>query len=270
MNRFSALITKTGLFLMASLMLISGCKKDEEKTAPAIPPVSTFVMDFSGFSNADDTTGSRELATYQNWGYSFVNVVSWNALLTVGLAVPVATFRESFNHPAVFNPDANNWTWSYNITAGNSVYGSRLTGQILGDSVAWEMHITRNPLFTDFLWYSGKSAIDQSGGYWIMVNSPQNPVNLLRIDWHRTSDNIADIRYTNIVPGGPDAGSYIFYGAVAGDNNRFYNIYNQGSDNLTEIEWNAENRSGHVKDSFHFGNNLWHCWDAYLMDTQCP
>ncbi|MBK9359333.1 MAG: hypothetical protein IPN08_18490 [Bacteroidales bacterium] len=57
---------------------------------------------------------------------------------------------------------------------------------------------------------------------------------------------------------------------MTGEYNRFYEIYNHAADNLTDIEWNAESRVGHVKDAIHFGDALWHCWDTNLMDTTCP
>lgn len=270
MNRFRTLLIGTGVFTLMLIALLSGCKKEDEKTAPAIPPASSFVMDFTDFSNPADTTGSRATGSYHNWGYSYINVVTWNAVLTVGLAIPVAAFNESFNHQAVYHPDENNWTWSYNVTANNSVYEAELTGYLQADSVVWEMRLTRDNLYTDFLWFHGKSAIDQSGGYWILMDNPLNPVTLLKIDWNRYIGNTVDIKYTNVVPGGPDNGSYIFYGIVAGEYNRFYEIYNHAADNLTDIEWNAESRVGHVKDPVHFGDALWHCWDTNLMDTTCP
>lgn len=161
-------------------------------------------------------------------------------------------------------------TWSYNVTSNNIVYEAELTGTLQADSVMWEMHVTRDNLFNDFLWFYGKSAIDQSGGYWILKENPITPGNLLKIDWNRYSSISADIRYTNIVQGGADNGSYIFYGITTGEFNRFYKIFNHNLNNLTDIEWNAENRIGHVNDPLHFGNNLWHCWDTNLMDTVCP
>ena len=270
MNQFKVLLSGTGFITLILIVLLTGCKKDEEKNAPVIPPASSFVMDFSGFSNPSDTAGNRETSSYYNWGFSYVNVVSWNAVLTVGLAVPVAAFNESFNHEAVYHPGQNNWTWSYNVTSNNIVYEAELTGTLQADSVKWEMRVTRDNLFNDFLWFYGKSAIDQSGGYWVLKENPLTPVNLLKIDWHKYSGNTADIKYTNITAGGAEFGSYIFYGITTGVYNRFYKIYKHTADNLTDIEWNTDNHIGHVKDPLQFGDNLWHCWDTNLMDTVCP
>jgi hypothetical protein len=254
-------------------LMISGCKKDKEETkdAPALPPKSGFVMNFDDFSKPGDTLKStRDAATYNNWGYSYLNVVWWNAFITVGLAVPVASFAEAFNHEAVYHPDAGNWTWTYNVTAGQSVYEAELTGSLVSDSVLWEMRITKDTEYSDFLWYYGKSDLLQTGGYWILKESPTNQVNLLKIDWLKHSDNTADIRYTNIKLSAPENGWYIYYGSTVNAFDRFYNIYNKNLDNLTVIEWNSTAKNGHVKDPHHYQNTDWHCWDETLQDIVCP
>jgi hypothetical protein len=241
---------KSVLILLAFLLITTGCKKKDEP-APNLPPQSSFVMDFSDFSNPGDTLGAREVNTYQNWGYSYANVVVWQTILTVGLAVPVASFVESFNHEAVYHPDQDNWTWSYNVTVGMAVYEAQLTGYLETDSVVWEMRITKGTDFADFLWYYGKSALNETGGYWILQENPLNPNSLLQIDWHKYADGTANISYTNIRPGDPQNGGYIFYGTALTDFDRFYHIYNKGADNLTEIEWSSVIKNGHVKDQNH-------------------
>jgi len=257
------------IILAAILLMTTGCKKNDEP-APALPPQSSFVMDFSAFSNPDDTVGSREISTYQNWGYSYANVVVWHTILTVGLAVPVASFVESFNHEAIYHPDQDNWTWSYNVTVGLAVYEAELTGYLETDSVVWEMRITKASEYAGFLWYYGKSALDKSGGFWILQENPLNPNPLLQIDWHHYADGTKDISYTNIRPGAPENGGYIYYGTTLTDFNRFYHIYNKGLNNLTEIEWSSVNHDGHVKDMHHFGDGDWHCWNELLVDAVCP
>lgn len=252
-----------------SLGLVS-CKKENNEPSPQLPPESSFVMDFTGFSNPDDTLTSRDFGTYQNWGHSYANVVVWSTIIKVGLAVPVAAFAESFKHDAVYHPDDNNWTWSYNFMAGGVVHEAELTGFIVSDTVNWEMRITKDGAFSSFLWYTGKNSFDRSGGYWILNEKPANPNPMLRIDWTYSGSGIGDIKYTNVVPGGPENGGYIFYGTAADDMNRFYDIYNKGQDNLLEIEWSHENHNGRVKDPKKFGDSVWHCWNTMLQDDVCP
>jgi hypothetical protein len=269
MKAFKNFILKSVFILLAMALVTTSCKKEDEP-APEIPPQSSFVMDFSDFSNPGDTLGSREIATYHNWGYSYADVLIWQTILTVELAIPAAAFSESFNHEAVYHPDEDNWTWSYNVIVNDVVYEAELTGYLESDSVAWEMRVTAGALYSNFLWYYGKSALDESGGYWILQENPLNTNPLLKIDWHKYSDGTADISYTNIRPGDNDNGAYIFYGTVLNDFNRFYHIYNISAENLTEIEWSSVNKNGHVKDPVHFGHSDWNCWDANLMDIACP
>jgi hypothetical protein len=269
MKTIKNFIFKSVFILLAIALVTTSCKKEDEP-APEIPPQSSFVMDFSDFSNPNDTLGSREITTYHNWGYSYANVVVWQTLLTVGLAVPVASFVESFNHEAVYHPDENNWTWSYNVTVNLVVYEAELTGYLVADSVAWEMRVTAGAQYSDFLWYYGRSAQDGSGGYWILQENPLNPNALLRINWHKFADNTADIRYMNVRPGDAENGGYIFYGTALTGFDRFYNIYNKGANNLTEIEWSSVNKDGRVKDPAHFEDVEWHCWNGQLQDTECP
>jgi len=249
---------------------VVSCKKENNDPAPDLPPESSFIMDFSGFSNPDDTLSSRGIATYQNWGHAYTNVVVWSTIIKVGLAVPVAAFYESFNHEAVYHPDENNWTWSYNFTAVGVVHEAELTGFIVSDTVNWEMRITKDGQYNDFLWYTGKNSFDRSGGYWILNENPTNPNEMLRIDWTYDGGGIGDIKYTNIIPGGAENGGYIYYGTQTGDMTRFYDIYNKGLDNLTEIEWSHIDYHGHVKDPNKFGDSDWHCWDTTLQDVICP
>jgi len=269
MNSFGNTYLRSGWIVLLVLALVTGCKKNDEP-APALPPQSSFVMDFGDFSNPDDTLGSREIGTYQNWGFAYTNVVVWNTFLTVGLAVPVASFIESFNHEAIYHPNQDNWTWSYNVTVGLVVYEAELTGYLESDSVVWEMRITKGNEYAGFLWYHGKSAMDQSGGYWILNDNPLNPNTLLQIDWNNYADGTADIRYTNIVPGGNENGSNIFYATLTGEMNRTYEIYIASTDNTTDIEWSSVYHNGHVSDPHHYGDNNWHCWDLNLMDVECP
>lgn len=263
------LIFRTLTIVLAITLVFTSCKKDEEE-APQIPPESSFVMDFSAFADPTDTLASREIATYQNWGYSYAVVVIWQTYLTVGLAVPVASFQESFNHEAVYHPDEDNWTWSYNVVVNDVTYEAELTGYLESDSVVWEMRVTAGALYSDFLWYYGKSALDRSGGWWILQENPLAPSAVLRIDWHNNGDGIADIKYTDVRIGGALPGSYIFYGTSTDYFDRFYNLYSAENDNLTEIQWSSLNYDGRVKDAVHFGHENWNCWATNLMDVTCP
>lgn len=270
--------TKIKNFIMLFLTIIcliviteTGCKK--KKPAPAIPPQETFVMDMN-FKNGDTTksmTGSKDILTYYNWGHSAWNVAVWNFILTINMVIPVAAFLESFNHEAEYDAGDEEWTWSYNFTLG-VVHTAKLKAKLDGEWVHWEMYISKENVFTDVLWFYGDSKTDGTQGTWTIKRDANNPIEYIGIIWHRNTDGTSDIKYTNIDNSdtdnvGADYGDYVMYGITTGAYDRFYDISILG--NLTEIEWSYTSKIGRVKDFKRFQDNVWHCWDANLVDVAC-
>ena len=256
--------------------LVAGCSDDDpagpDTDAPPLPPMSTFVMDFDDFQQQDPqpAPANAKLTSSDNWIFSAVNVAVWNIVLTTVLIVPTAAFVEAFDHEPVFEDGW--WNWSYNFMSGGAIHTAKLRGRIDGDQVLWEMRISKHQVYTDFLWYSGTGELDGSQGQWILYHSPANPVTFLQIDWHHdAATETGDLKYTNIIPGDAENGGYIFFGSTTSVSyDRFYDIYNKGADNLTEIEWNFSSKAGRVKDTVQFEDTAWHCWNELLQDVDCP
>ena len=294
------------LFLALALLVLltAGCGRqagnnqpENAATPPEIPPVSTFIMDFGKFASPKTSTndqGHRSVDTQlvcfnqqfsaslltaesntaqsrKNWNYAALNVGLWNVVLVVGLVVPVAAFVESFKYKPVQNPDYT-WVWTYDVPVQGDIYSAELHGRYIDNGVRWDMYISKLGDYSNFHWYYGESNLPATEGYWILKNKPSNPSDLLRIDWHRNlSNNTNDIKYTNIVPGGPENGGYIFAGVTSDEAyDRFYEIYNKGKDNHTYIEWQYTTDAGRVKNARFFGNSEWHCWDSEHYDIGCP
>lgn len=248
-------------------MVFNACKKDD-KVAPDIPPESAFVMDMSDFSDNPD---NYQKTTYDNYGFALLSVSVWHSLLTIRMAIPVASYIEAVqNHEAVYQSDQT-WLWTYEFPVAGTSYTASLYGTVANDSADWKMYITKEGVYKDFLWYKGQSALDHSGGYWILYDSPLNNVEALEIVWTRQSEGVGSIRYTDIMQGGESNGAYIYYGNdnTDGDFSHYYDIYNAGRAQLTEIEWDNITKAGRVKDSVHFGDENWHCWDAAFQDSDC-
>ena len=260
---------KTLKSILLSVILLSvvfsSCNKN--KTAPELPPESAFVANFSDFN---DNGKALADSTIVNWGHAAINVGFWNAIITIGLAVPVASYVEAVkNHEAEYQGD-NTWLWTYSFNAGVNTYSADLYGVLKSETVEWEMYITKSGEYEHFLWYSGISNLDRNHGTWTLYNKPADPTELLGIEWNRTTDSTGNIKYTNIVPGGAENGGYIFYGNDSNsDLNAYYNIYNKGEDNLIQIEWSQANQNGHVKNTKFFGDDIWHCWDETHHDVDC-
>jgi hypothetical protein len=275
MNRH--LVSVTVVVLLFSLFV--GCGDDSgtgaKPTPPEIPPVSSFVMDFSEFTTSQEyqPSGSDRVGDHMsmhNWSWAATNVLVWNTLITVGLAVPVAAFIESFNHEPTRQPDGT-WVWDYNFTVNQVVHLAELHGRVVEEEVQWEMYISKEGEYTDFLWYWGASDLGATEGTWTLFDNPTDPTPLVGIGWHRDpGSGTGDIKYSNVVPEGQENGGYIFYGTTDGDPyDAFYDIYNKGLDNHTEIEWNRTSKAGRVMDANHFGDSDWRCWDSDHQDVSC-
>jgi len=270
-------LTSLLLVLAISVLTISGC--GNTSGAPTIPPIETFLIPFETLTaNATSTfasLGEQEVlllaSNRSNWNYAAFTVGFWYTVIAVGLAVPVAAFRESFRHSPVQQPDGS-WIWSYSVVVGGAVYGAKLQGRFITEGVRWEMRISKEGEYEDFLWYYGEHKLPATEGFWILKQNPAVPVDLLRIDWSRNiSAGTYAIRYTNIVPGGQENGGYIDFQYTKGiPYDYICDIYNKGADNHTYIEWSSTGIEGRVKDSDHFGDDDWHCWDSDRINVACP
>ena len=261
-------------------LLISGCNHEEDSTdstAPDLAPMASLAMDFNAFPAHPDAQTTANVGTRaidcntSYFSYAACNVAVWNFLITVGLAIPVASFAESFHHTPVLQSDGT-WIWSYNVIIGSTVYTAELHGKIVDANINWNMYISKAGEYNNFNWYSGTSHVSGSYGTWTLKNTPSNPTPLLQIDWnYDKATDTGDLKYTNVVPGGPENGGYIYYGSDnAVDYDAFYDIYNKGADDLIEIEWNRAMLNGRVRNLNHFGNTDWHYWDSNLQDSVAP
>lgn len=285
MNQTISQRTSLTLLLIASLLLnLAACNSSDNNAdpqasgAPALPAKETFLLDTSNFTAAMTSAAATggyatgvTIASSSNYNFAAFNVGVWNLFIGVGLAIPVAAFLESFHHSPVLQPDGS-WVWSYAVTVNNVLYTAQLYGKVDAGDVYWDMYISKEGAYSRFHWYSGVADLEGSAGYWILNKSPDEPVDLLRIDWHRdTASGTGDIKYTNIEPGATENGGYIFYGTTSeSPYDAYYDIYNKGQDDLIEIQWHRSNRDGRVRNLKHFGNQDWHYWDSSLQDSAAP
>lgn len=258
------------IVLFAFATVQQGCKKDHGDK-PQLPPSSSFVMNFSDIDSTKvpetlKINGVDSAGDYSNYVFAAGNVFTWNVIITVGLAVPVASFLNSFNYQAEWSNPDNAWLWNYDCIVAGVVYSAELQAKVTGNQVHWEMYVSKAGGFQDFLWYEGDSRLDNTEGSWTLYDNHISNTELLGILWH--NNGTADITYTNIVPGGAENGGYISYGTSADASyDAFYDIYNKGKDNHTNIEWNKTSKNGRVKDPLHFGDSDWHYWDSSYIST---
>jgi len=270
-------LMKLGLSFLLITIILAGCSKETvngpEEEPPILPPLESFKMEFSDFQSSGSMSknaSNQVILSKNNWGWAALNVGVWNTLITIGLAVPVGSFVATIDQdkePTQLEDGTWIWTVDYNILTVK--HTASLHGKIVSTGVEWEMYISKENVYEDFLWYTGNSNFLGTEGSWTLNKDPNNPTPLLGIEWHRNSqEGTADIKYINIEPDGPENGGYISYEInQETPYNAFYDIYNKGQENHTEMEWNRTSKDGRVKDPKHFGDTDWHLWNSNLDDV---
>ena len=267
------------LVLILSIFLLQSCQKDDQitpvdpdpqgKKAPELPKVESFVMPFSAFSEAEENDSRAS----SNWVYAASNVAIWNIILTYNLAIPVASFYESFNHDAVYQ-GSGIWLWAYDVEDNGTTYHAELYAELLvNNEIKWDMYVSEEGGFQEVHWYTGITAIGGEYASWTLNHDPYNPTPCLAIEYLENDGNgFETIRYTNIIPNVPENGGYIEYKEADDNNvdfNRIYDVYKSEIDNLLEINWNHPTHEGRVKDAEYFQDDEWHCWGYNLQNTDC-
>jgi hypothetical protein len=266
--------TLAGLILLSVTFAPLACREagGPDGAPPSIPPAETFVMDFSDFQNSPSPVGAQPASPAamagENWAYSAVTVGVWHTILVLTLAPPVAAFLAAVNQTPVGENGA--WVWRYNFTALNVQYSARLEARPATGGIDWDMYISKSGEFTDFLWYEGFSRLDGTSGSWALKLRPAEPVRFVDIVWNRNPGaGTGDIRYTNMIPGAPENGSYILHGRTGGTYDAFAELGSASTANVTRIEWNRTSKIGRVRDAAHFGDDNWRCWDGSLNNVAC-
>lgn len=255
----------------------TGCKKDKGDP-PVLPPAETMTIDFSNFQSG--TKGNTSISipkgtVSSNWEFSAGAALLWKAIIYTTLAVPVYSFQVAVDQKPVYIEDKT-WQWSGSATILAATYSARLTGQITETNVVWKMYITKAGTggYTDFLWFEGTSALDGSEGQWILNESQQNPVQVLKIDWSISGDKIGMIKYTYTKTGSTFKDSYIEYGLTSNTLNAYYTIHYYDSSYQQfydlNVEWSTTLKNGRVKCLGHFGTSHWYCWDSNYLNVTCP
>jgi hypothetical protein len=273
------------LIIALIIVLFGGCTKKD--TPPSLPPANSMSIDFSNFlvaqksANIEILSQNSPAATKTNWTAAVTTAGFWNLLLTVNLVVPVASFKKAIDNTPVYIENKT-WEWKFSVNVIGATYNARLTGQIQTSNVDWEMFISKDGVgaFSEFMWFSGTSALDGKSGQWILNHSQVFPDPLLQIDWALTGTDVGSIKYTYIRDlkdnGTTDLfkNSYIEYGLSSAALNAFYNVHYNISTTTTDfkdvyIEWSTTNHNGHIKALHYFQDSNWHCWDGTGNDVTC-
>jgi len=272
-------MNKLRLFLIIfTLGIISfGCTKED--APPDLPPEGSFVMQIDNMWK-DGSPGPLEASMSEsrtNFIFAAANVLWWNTILTVQMAIPVAAFVEAFNHEAVWDRPSRTWMWMYSFEINGFTYTAELQGKTIDNEVQWSMYISKSDTYTDFLWFSGISDLNNTYGSWNLYKDPEGGGKdseagspFIDINWSINEDGSSEITYTNVEEALTNNGNYIKYGKTTDpDLDAFYDIFIDWEDNLISIKWNTTDHYGRVLSMAHFKDPYWHCWDEFFRNIAC-
>lgn len=261
--------------LVALSAFISSCSDDSETNpgeAPSLPPQGSLSANLGNFPQNE---GGRAVYAKDYFGFAAVNVGFWQTVLGASLVIPATAFDEAFDHSFTYLEDQGKWKSEYTV----NVNGKSLTAQLFadrdddGEEVKWEMYLSLEGQYEDFLWFTGESRTDNTGGEWTLYGGPGEPREVLEIEWEREDGAPVQSKYVLIDEQSDRSGSFIAYGET--DEAGFSHYYevsvesDSAEDYDATIYFNETTKEGRVKSESHYGDADWRCWDANFENTTC-
>ncbi|NQY66132.1 MAG: hypothetical protein HRT72_00185 [Flavobacteriales bacterium] len=258
----------TSVILTFSILFLASCEKAETlpNTPPSLPTEGSFVLNMDNFS---DITKSIEPKSKIATIAAGLTVLVWNTIMNVTLVVPVAAFKEAFNHEGKWDVDKDGYVWTYDVVSGSNTYACELVGSVAdASSTNWEMYVSKSDGFQNVLWYEGTVANDHSSASWKMNKDGDDPTAYLEIGYSKTDENNATLKY-KIVESTDYENSYIEY-TISDDEmyDRNYDVYSSKEDVYVDIVWHSTEKYGSYTNSNSNEGNTF-CWNELGEDTDC-
>jgi hypothetical protein len=250
---------RIAVMALAIGLMATSCNKD--KDAPALPAATSMEYNSASFTGSNKTDGIA-------FGFVTLGMTYWNTVIALNIAVPVASFKEAFNHKPVYNNKNKDYVWSYDVVVSGITYTANLHGKIDGSTVYWKMLVSQKGGFQDYEWYTGTSNLDGTAGQWkLNKGAISGVVNYLTIDWTNNGDGTHSTKFTVSDANDANYGNYIkYYIDKDVEFQGHYHIYDNVKKELTQINWNTTDIHGHV-----IGADLKkYCWDSATNDIVCP
>ena len=267
-------VTFINRFLVMALLsgYLIGCSQEDEpqamQEAPMVPSAATLDMKIYTFSE-EDASNSRTMAEgkwnafHAGWGFNI-----WAIIVKAQVAVPAAALHEAFKQTPLLTED-DRWLWTYDVEVIGNNYQVELYAKNQGNQQAgWEMYLSKEGGFQDYLWITGTSDRGSKQGQWI-VN--KEAAELMRVDWKKgSSDTLTELTYTHLEAGSEHEGSYVKYQTLSeGDYNVAYSVYLSNEANTLKVNYHTETQVGRVSDEKRFKDEAWHCWNSDFEDVSC-
>lgn len=260
--------------LVALGVILSSCSEDSENPGnpPELPPRASMSVNLGNFPQNEGGRVDNSTAK-TNFAFAALNVGFWQTIVGATIVIPAVAFDAASDHSFEYQESDGRWKSEYTVGQGGSLITAELFAETTGETVKWEMYLSQAGSYDQFLWFTGESRVDNSGGEWTLYASPQSPREVLTIDWDRVEGDAVNSLYTLTDETSTKTGSYIEYGVSAeSDYSHYYDVSvvdTEDDDYDLSILYNEETKVGRVKSNAYFGDPDWRCWDESFDDTAC-
>ncbi len=250
--------------LLIPAIVFIGCEKDKEDKLE-LPPESAFLIDLSPFTDQQKSTAEPIPGTRANFAIAAGTVTFWNVIIAGVVAIPAFAYVKAFEYEPV-RVTNDKWKWGYSVSVLGNTYTAELFGEVVGAEVEWEMYVSQQGGFSEFLMFDGKCNVQRTEGYWRLYENPLAPAEFLRIDWiYNWEEQTGSVKYTYTKAGEETNGNYIEYGKTTDtDYDTYYYLYSKPEEKYFKIKYNTATHEGRIE---YEGN--WYCWDSQFYDVEC-
>jgi len=270
-------LMKSILAILSLGFILTGCVKDSEPLTPPSP--ETLKMDISALQSTK-APEDDDFFTYASTSVLY----NWHKIISEIAAIPFHGFELVVSAQPV-DQKHGTWLWEATFKEGISTYTVKLYGTDNGDTVDWELKVSKYDLiikeYTDFTWLTGWSSKDGKKGQWNVAVSPVMASVLVSSNWEYNNDGVLAVKLTyelNLTHCGIEAlfnESYIeFVGAATDDAytaSAKVHYYQPGAGFVdVYLEWNGETGEGRIKCESKWSDNAWHCWGCDHKNIEEP
>ncbi len=265
--------------LIPALLLLLTVSCDSSLTSfheqpPELPPVSSMMMNFSGFDQGQSKAIpapelNAESVNYSNFGNAAVRVLIVKSAVNLNLAIPKAILIAAHSAEPELNEN-NEWVWSYSNTAEGKDFEVRLVASSEnGNDVLWQFFITNTELDLDnHLFFEGVTSTNAQSGTWTYYQllGDESGDAISEVSWNIVNEEQRQLRLDILSDRNGNLGDFIEYELDAPIKRVTY--FNAEKEETAEIEWNSETLAGYlIAPDYNEGERA--CWGSNLANTPC-
>ena len=251
-------------------------------TPPALPSVSTMKPVLNFYDMPVPTLDQQTLSTgkpgdalqrtaedHSNWINGYVRAIFAVFVTYDFLDEPVGAFALAINSVPQKQDDGS-YLWTYIFVDGDIEYSVFLYGTRQEDTVAWRMEVSSNhpdhPL-DHFVWFSGESKNDDTGGYWQFYTpvDETNGTESIRVDWSSEGPHDHTFMLTVNGSGLDNEGDALTY--HEGEDTSSVEFFDASATTTSSVVWNRDGSGSLTVPDYNGGARA--CWDTHQVNVAC-